>query len=152
MIATFDARNEITDTSAAAPSRASDWLWRPWYAKLWWATIPVWWLGMAASTRVSVLETFYDSALAGFLNILFFPMTALMVLGVGYVQQLLANFPVRGEDAPLPEEAAILAAQMEAENARSFEAFSARNNIYDPRSGGLYIGNPLSPQNPHHRF
>lgn len=36
-------------------SQLSAWLWKPWYAKLWWATIPVWWIGMAVSMRVDPL-------------------------------------------------------------------------------------------------
>ncbi|PKP95782.1 MAG: hypothetical protein CVT74_18665 [Alphaproteobacteria bacterium HGW-Alphaproteobacteria-13] len=28
---------------------AADWLWRPWYAKLWWAAIPIYWAAAAAS-------------------------------------------------------------------------------------------------------
>jgi hypothetical protein len=59
-----------------------------WYAKLWWSAIPVWWLGMATTARVDVLAAFYGGALAGYLNVLFFPMTALMVLGVGYVRSV----------------------------------------------------------------
>jgi len=140
------------ETTTPLPPRATAWLWRPWYAKLWWTAIPVWWLGMAASTRIPALESFYDSAMAGFLNVLFFPMTALVVLNVGYVQQWLAQFPVAAEGSPLSDEAAELVADLEAENMRALEAFKARTDIYDPRSGGLFIGNPLNPQNPHHRF
>lgn len=66
----------------------SRWLWAPWYARAWWAAIPVYWLGMVASLKLPALEAFYSSALAGFLNVAFFPMTALLVLGVGYVRNL----------------------------------------------------------------
>lgn len=152
MDATFNPRNEITDAGIAERSRASDWLWRPWYAKLWWAAIPVWWLGMAASTRIPALESFYDSALAGFLNILFFPMIALMVLGVGYVQQWLAHFPRPGVGSLMTDDAEAAIAGLEEEHARALEARNASMDIYDPRSDGLFVGNPLSEQNPHHRF
>jgi len=152
MAATFDTQPEASEITTAAWPRASDWLWRPRHAKLWWTAIPIWWPSMAASTRIPALDRFYDSALAGFLNILFFPMTALMVLGVGYVQQWLAQLPVAAEGSPLSDEAAALVADLEAENMRALEAFKARTDIYDPRSGGLFIGNPLNSQNPHHRF
>ena len=57
---------DMPATESAAPQlKAADWLWRPWYAKAWWAAIPVWWIGMAASTKIAPLEAFYDSALAG---------------------------------------------------------------------------------------
>jgi len=152
MAATFSAPNENPEIAMVARSRASDWLWRPWHAKLWWASIPVWWVGMVASTRVPALESFYDSAMAGFLNILFFPMTALMVLGVGYVQHWLAEFPLPGDGGLLPEEAAAGMAYLEAEDAFALEEFMARTNIYDPRSGGLFIGTPTSFQHPNRRF
>lgn len=152
MDATFNPRNGFADASATERSRASDWLWRPWYAKVWWAAIPIWWLGMAASTRIPVLESFYDSALAGFLNILFFPMTALMVLGVGYVQQWLAHFPTQADGGFLSSEAEAAIAELEEEHARALEARNASMDMYDPRSDGLFVGNPLSEQNPHHRF
>lgn len=151
MDATITTRHKAIGPITSAHLRASDWLWHPWYAKLWWAAIPVWWVGMAVSTGSPALGSFYDSVLAGFLNILFFPMTTLMVLGVGYVQQWLAHFPTPGDGEPLSDEAAAAVAHLEAENDRALEAFKARTNIYDPRSGGLFIGNPLSPQNPHHR-
>ncbi|CAM4218405.1 MAG: hypothetical protein ACOY4N_00010 [Pseudomonadota bacterium] len=152
MTTIFDDRGDIRKTTTAARRPATDWLWRPWYAKLWWTTIPAWWIGMAASTRVPALGSFYDSALAGFLNILFFPPTALMVLGVCYVQQRLTLFPMSGESALLSDEATDAMAYLEAEDVRALEEFKASTDIYDPRSGGLFIGNPLSPQNPHHRF
>lgn len=68
------------------PPSASDWLWHPWRAKLWWAAIAVYWAGKAGSFFYPPLEQFYASALAGFLNIVFFPPLALMVLGLGYAR------------------------------------------------------------------
>jgi hypothetical protein len=79
-----------TTTSVVERPHASDWLWRPWYAKLWWAAIVIYWLGMAASVKVVLLEEFYTGALAGFLNIAFFPPLALMVLGLGYAREWFA--------------------------------------------------------------
>ena len=152
MDVSFTAHHETPEPARVSRSRASDWLWRPWYAKFWWTSIPVWWLGLAASTHIPMLESFYGSALVGFMNILFFPMTALMVLGVGYVQEWLAQFPMSRDGEPLFDEAAAAVAHLEAEDLLALEEFKASTDIYDPRSGGLYIGNPLSPQNPHHRF
>ncbi|MFX4084234.1 hypothetical protein ACKU27_03930 [Sphingobium yanoikuyae] len=133
-----------------APPRLkpADWLWRPWYAKLWWSAIPVWWIGMAASTRIAPLEAFYDSAAAGFLNLLFFPMTALMVLGVGYAQNWLARFASQGDGAPLSDEAQAGIARLWEEHERGMEDLHASTNVFDPRSGPLWIGNPLSFQHP----
>ena len=152
MDATFDTRNETGASVTTERPRASDWLWRPWYAKLWWSAIPVWWMGMAASTKIAPLADFYDGALAGFLNILFFPMTALMVLGLSYAQRWLAHFPMVVGGTPLSEKQAALVANLEEEHLRAIDAMNSATDIFDPRSDGLYIGNPLSPQNPHHRF
>ena len=142
----FDARMETSHTEATVRSRASDWLWRPWHAKLWWAAIPAWWVGMVASTKVAPLEAFYDSALAGFLNVLFFPMTALLVLGVGYARNWLTDFaPVRG-GIPLSDDSALVAV-LEDDHLRAMEEVSATTDMHDPRSGTLYVGNPISPNN-----
>ncbi len=144
---------DMSPTDPAAPRlKLADWLWRPWYAKAWWATIPVWWIGMAASTKVAPLEAFYDSAPAGFLNVLFFPMTALMVLGVGFAQHWLATFPKAGDGVPISEETAARVAKLWEEHERGMEDLHAGTDIHDPRSGGLYIGNPLSLQHPNRFF
>jgi len=132
---------------ASRPS-VSEWLWRPWYAKLWWSTIPVWWIGMATAGANEPLARFYDSAAAGFLNVLFFPMTALLVLGVGFVRHWIDGFTRQsGGSVPPDDELAEIAAREE-ENDRTFEALNAMTDIHDPRSDGLYIGNPLSLQHP----
>ncbi|WP_263588821.1 hypothetical protein [Sphingopyxis sp. GC21] len=147
MDAVFDAPNEVTDANTATRSRASDWLWRPWYAKLWWAAIPIWWLGMAASARAPVLETFYDSAMAGFLNILFFPMTALMVLGIGYVQHLLERRPAMSNEEVIGLGVFPVDPFDDDWDVRKPGQPHPSVDIYDPRSGRIYIGNPISPNN-----
>lgn len=80
--------DENGDAAPAAADRphASDWLWRPWHAKLWWSTIVIYWAGMLGSFYSSALVPFYASALAGFLNIAFFPPLALIVLGLGFAR------------------------------------------------------------------
>lgn len=74
-----------TAGQTSRPSAAT-WLWRPWYAKLWWTGIAVYWAGKAASFAIPTLDDFYTSALAGFLNVFFFPPLALMVLGLGFAR------------------------------------------------------------------
>ena len=81
--------NDITDGMAlreAPTSRpsAATWLWRPWFAKLWWSAIVVYWAGRMGSFYSPTLDQLYTSALGGFLNIVFFPPLALMVLGLGF--------------------------------------------------------------------
>ncbi|WCP12050.1 hypothetical protein sphantq_00447 [Sphingobium sp. AntQ-1] len=139
--------------SVSDQPRLAAWIWRPWYAKLWWTSIPIWWLGMAVATRVSSLEALYGSALAGYLDILFFPMTALMVLGVGYVRERLDGFVQPGDGTPLSdeeEEEALYRRRALEEHDRWAKRWRAGFDPADPRSGPLWIGNPLNPTNPGH--
>lgn len=129
--------------------RLSAWLWKPWYAKLWWTAILIWWAGMAASAKIDFLAGFYSNALAGFLNILFFPMTALMVLGVGYARERLDNFVGQGDGMPLTdEEASAVTKRVWEEHDRAMEDLGATTDMFDPRSGAFWIGNTLNPLNP----
>lgn len=127
----------------------SAWLWKPWYAKLWWATIPVWWAGMAMSTQVDALASFYRGGLAGYLNVLFFPMTALMVLGVGYIRERLDSFVGQGDGTQLSGEDAevLLERRRRDEHYRFLDGIGKGTDMFDPRSGPLWIGNPLNPLN-----
>lgn len=78
--------NEAQVTVGAVRPKAANWLWCPWYAKLWWAGIVAYWAGKGGAMYSPTLDTFYTSVLAGFLNILFFPPLALMVLGLGFAR------------------------------------------------------------------
>lgn len=141
------ANTEVTATPAPHP-RAADWFWRPWYAKLWWTTIAVWWLGMAGSLKIAPLSEFYASALAGYLNLLFYPVTALIVLGVGWMRKLLEQLSLGAPDGAELDDAVLL--QMRQARERHWEVvnrLNAATDIYDPRSGTLYIGNSISPNN-----
>lgn len=154
----FEANKTVLDAlaplEALKPLRAVeqptlvDWLWKPWYAKLWLLAIPVWWVGMAASTKMPSLAAFFESALAGFLNVLFFPMTALMVLGVRYVQDLLGRRPIQGDGNGIGLLIVDLDPFGDEVDGRKFGHPHPSVDMYDPRSGGLYIGNPESLQHP----
>jgi hypothetical protein len=143
------AIEERKNMSVPAAPKLSAWLWSPWYAKLWWAGIPLWWTGMAMSARVESMEAFYRSALAGYLNVLFFPMTTLMVLGVGYVRLRLDSFVGSGNGTPLSEEEEdeFFARRVWEEHNRFMENIGKGTDIFDPRSGPLWIGNPFNPLN-----
>ena len=71
------------------PLRASDYLWRPWYAKLWWAAIPLYWAPAGGPTRIAWLADFYESGYAVVTNIVFLPVTALFILGFRYFGRFL---------------------------------------------------------------
>lgn len=84
----IEPQDELREREAHERHRphAYDWLWRPWYAKLWWVAIAIYWAGKLGSLYLSILDQFYTGVLAGFLNIAFFPPLALMVLGMGYAR------------------------------------------------------------------
>lgn len=63
--------------------RASDWLWRPWYAKLWWTTILIYWAGRILSEKIAVLADFYDTLTGRCLSVVCNPVAALVILGFG---------------------------------------------------------------------
>lgn len=122
---------------------AADWLWRPWHAKLWWASIPIYWAVAVASLKVPALATFYGSAAAGFLNMLFFPPTALLVLGFGFARAWLDARPMTGD--PLSDEEIAELERMEDEGWEHSGRPHWSVDMYDPRSGILYVGNPFGP-------
>ena len=129
--------------AAVQQPQAADWLWRPWYAKLWWVAIPLYWAAATVSLKTPALSSFFESALAGYLNLLFFPFTALLVLGFGFVRAWFDSRPV--DDGSLTWK--------EIEELERIEDddwlwdHQAVGDIYDPMSGTIYIGNPLSPNN-----
>ncbi len=110
--------------------RLGDYLWQPWYAKIWWSAIPLYWLPAGGPTRISLLADYYDSGYAAIPNMIFLPVTAGLVLGFGYLRRLFAegqpadpNFDVgygtrRGYGMPHPT-----------------------MDEFDPRSGPRWIGN-----------
>lgn len=79
----------------------SDWLWRPWYAKLWWAAIPLYWLTMGEPTRPECLQAFAESGYAVATNILFIPITPLAMFGLRFFR--FARAVGRLEPAPRDE-------------------------------------------------
>lgn len=83
-IATPDTTDDPAVPKRVRP-RASDWLWRPWYAKLWCTCIAIYCTGKLGSYWSPALDEIYMTALAGYLNVILYPLTALMLLGVGFV-------------------------------------------------------------------
>lgn len=71
------------------PPRLRDWLWRPWYAKFWWATVPIYWGGRMASIKVTDLASFYETLAAGYLAVFCNPFITLLVLGLGFIRSKL---------------------------------------------------------------
>lgn len=126
--------------SAAVPIASSsqrlglgDYLWRPWYAKLWWIAIPIYWAPAGGPTRIAAIADFYSSGYATITNLLFLPITASVVLGFRYLRRLFAG----GEPASYWYD---------------YDVGKYRNpgfphpsvDEFNPRSGLLWIGNRAS--------
>ena len=75
-------------SAGTAPFRpsASMWLWRPWYAKVWWVAIAIYWCGRVASYWNGAAAEFYSTSFAGILNIAFFPPAAMLILSIGFAR------------------------------------------------------------------
>ena len=110
--------------------RVSDYLWRPWYAKVWWAAIPIYWLPAGGPTWISALAGFYESGWALLPNILFIPITAFLVLGFGYFRRLFADAELFDD---MDEEELL--------DGRRPGRPSPTMDMFNPRSGPLWIGN-----------
>lgn len=124
-----EAEQDQAGDAAAERPRAADWLWHPWYAKAWWAAIPLYWLPAGGPTRIEALAGFYESGWAVVPNLLFIPITALLVLGFGYFRELfatgtpIADFAHDYFDGTQPGRP------------------SPTMDMFNPRSGPLWIGN-----------
>lgn len=75
------------DGTAELQLRLTDWLWARWYAKCWWALIPVYWLAIGEPTRPAILEAFARSGYAVITHMIFNPVVAFIVLGAGYFRR-----------------------------------------------------------------
>lgn len=129
--------------------KAIDWLWHPWYAKLWWAAIPVYWITVAAALKIPVMWAFFETAFAGYLNVLFFPFTAPLVLGFGFARAWL-DAPTADRGPPLTDEEIDELERLRIEQEMLWDPpdhLRPVGDIYDPTSGTIYIGNPISPNN-----
>lgn len=72
--------------------KASEWLWRSWYAKLWWALTLLYWISLEGLMVVPAGKL--NSGWVGvfmLLVLLFNPLTVLGVLGYGYARAKIAR-------------------------------------------------------------
>lgn len=101
---------------------------------------------MMIASRVDLLGNLYGSAFGGYLNVLFFPVTALMVLGVGWAREMLKSFPATPISRSNRAVADDQVRNLEESHIVAARSLDAATDIYDPESGALYVGNPLSHQ------
>ena len=123
--------------------RVSYWLWRPLYARLWWAAVPFYWAAMAASSRAEFLSAFYSSAFAGFANVFFFPPLVALILSYGFFKTWLA----RAEFDPDFDSDEHAAEYFAGRNLYGPSGMPREFDPLDQASGALWIGNPLNPLN-----
>lgn len=122
--------------------RVGDWLWRPLYAKLWWAAVPLYWIGMGAGLYSEAVAEFYNSALAGYLTIFFFPPMVALILCFGFFRVCLAVHS-NGDNHTDCSGEMFLGADTHGPSGMSCEF-----DPLDSRSGVFWIGNPLNPTHP----
>jgi hypothetical protein len=110
---------------------AADWLWRPWYAKLYWAGVMGYWGAFLASWIWALSPSFFKGTSAGYLGLAFHPATALVLLGAGYVKALFYS----GEWEWAKQ------SRDDMRNRRSLTGMSSPySDPADPRSGVNWIG------------
>lgn len=117
-----------------------NWIWRPWYAKLWWSGVPIYWLGMLASLKIDALAEIYHSAAGGYLNVLFFPPIAALVLSFGFLRQWLGSLPAQ-EGGELDDD------YLRDRKRYGPSGMPWEFDPLDPRSGVHWNGSPLNPIN-----
>ena len=143
----MDGRVPAEPEGVSAMPRISDWIWRPWYAKLWWFAIPLWWAGVTLSSAHAAFSGVSLSPVAAYLNVLFFPFAPILVLGAGFVPAWLDGWKAswRGNGYDDEEHRRILREWDEQD--RRFKKMRALTDPLDPRSGAIWMHNPSNPFN-----
>jgi hypothetical protein len=127
--------------------KLSDWLWRPWYARAWWATIPVWWAGMVVSAKIAPLTALYESGFGALLNMLFHPMAPLLILGAAFARRWLDAFEPSSKGDGTSSDAELIIDDDWDGDWTPYGMPPPSLDIYNPRSGWLYVGTPGGPNN-----
>lgn len=130
--------------------RISCWVWQPWYAKLWWALIVVYWILGVGALWFRPLAKFYTSSLGSSLHIVLYPVSAFLILSIGWLK---AWMDVLDYAEAHPEATNNLgwASSVEDDDPHSevMRSLHDPNNMYSPLSGTMFIGNS---ENPLHHF
>lgn len=143
----MDERDNKEPRHLPAMPKVSEWIWRPWYAKVWWFAIPLWWAAMAVASTDEVFSAVFRNPIAAYLNVLFFPFAPILVLGAGFVPTWIDGWKItwRGNGLDDEEHRRILVEWDEQD--RQFKKFRSLTDPLDPRSGALWINNPINPFN-----
>ena len=90
---------EQTEEARPPSPRAADWFWRPWYAKLYWVTALLYWIGLEIMMAIPYDRV--NSSVANTMVLLIFvfnPISVISVLGYGFLKAKVA----RGEWVIVP--------------------------------------------------
>ena len=82
---------EQTDAAGSPAPRAADWFWRPWYAKLYWVTALLYWIGL--EIMIAIPYGRINTSVANTMVLLIFifnPITVVAVLGYGFLKAKVA--------------------------------------------------------------
>lgn len=96
-------RNEVPCSAEATPKAAAprvlEWIWHPWYAKLWWAAIATYWGSALLVSWLGIRRLPVDRDVLMYAGMILHPQVALPVLGFGYVRALLKYHRDHGDSA-----------------------------------------------------
>ncbi|GBH32367.1 hypothetical protein [Sphingobium xenophagum] len=82
---------EQTEEARPPSPRAADWFWRPWYAKLYWVTALLYWIGLEIMMAIPYDRV--NSSVANTMVLLIFvfnPITVVAALGYGFLKAKVA--------------------------------------------------------------
>lgn len=68
-----------------ARPRLADWVWKPWYARMWWSLTAIYWIVGAIGFLYRPILDLYLTDLAYYLHIVFYPVFAFVFMSVGWV-------------------------------------------------------------------
>jgi hypothetical protein len=140
----IESQTEQASADLVVRPLISEWIWHSWYAKLWWALVPIYWFGAALALKISALDAFYSSALAGFVNVFMFPPTVLVILAAGYIR---ARFEPIDWSNLQPIDSDELGSWR-----RGPSGLPPEIDPLDPKSGAFWIGSPTNPANKRKHF
>lgn len=139
-----------TDASQAEPSassevdapRAIDWIWRPWYARLWWGAIALFWAVATLYPLLEIRRFPVSSTALMYVAMILHPQAALPVLGFGYLRALF-KYQTELRNTTEEDEAGVEDHDPFSHGLFGHDLMSYLSDPSDPRS-------PLSPLNPAH--
>jgi hypothetical protein len=102
---------------------------------------------MAVATTSPALSAFFSTAFAGFLNVVFYPFAALLVLGVGFVPAWLDVWRAQWDaEPPMVDDSD--AYWRDGNDDHCIDEIGPCLDPFDPRSVALWVGSPTNQHSP----